>query len=796
VLSETFSDGSAAPNWIYESSHPAISAIEQNGQLQIATTPSGAGASEYLTAGYRSNGWRLRTTSDVKMKLTFRAYPAGASSTTNSEVGAGISIWTAGAETTSIGLRPGITIAVGQINDDFWGTKRFVSLAEVTESGVFNPIYRFLSFSGNDHYFFLDGDGSFQASLEVGYDPELLFLRYSTANDTLYLGESYTDPEALPLTNATLGERLPIELGLGGFARFPGLVAAGTTAPLWIDNVIIDSGVIERPPSNVQASDGSFDSKVRVTWGAAAGAQGYRVFRQAPGGSEQVLAPSLASSVLAYDDAGATPGIEYTYRIQAIVPTGDGYSASNSGWRTVAVPTGVNATDGSLADQVTVTWTAVTGATGYEVFRALGSAAAVKIADVASDATSYSDVPASSGAAPIAGTIYKYSVKAKAGSLGVSAASTVNTGWRGLGVPGSVTATDGTLTTGVTISWSAVPGATGYKVFRAVGSGAATQVGTTNASTLTYLNTNAVAGTLYTYTVKAVAAAGDSPASASDTGWRIHTAPTNVQATDGTLTTGVNVTWGAVSGATNYQILRKINDSEDDAVPIGTDSASPYLDSTAVAGVTYAYSVRVKASDGGPGPGLTSTPNTGYRASGFADGGSDGGSDDGSGDDGAPASLIASNPDGPGDEPVDDTSAAPGSGVGTHPLAELLRELPFGDREQVIVDLLAAIEAPDCVTLQARLEGLAAGAWSSYSPEQIAALGAQQPSGKSVACQMLAGDIDLDGAITALDGERFCDAWCRFDLMEADLDRNGRLDVADIVLAAVSQATSQPGATD
>jgi hypothetical protein len=129
-------------------------------------------------------------------------------------------------------------------------------------------------------------------------------------------------------------------------------------------------------------------------------------------------------------------------------------------------------------------------------------------------------------------------------------------------------------------------------------------------------------------------------------------------------------------------------------------------------------------------------------------------------------------------------------------LAELLRELPFGDREQIIVDLLSAIEAPDCVTLQARLEELAAGAWSPYSPEQIAALGAQQPLGNSVACHMLAGDIDLDGAITALDGERFCDAWCRSDLLEADLDRNGRLDVADIVLAAVSQATSQPGPTD
>ena len=118
--------------------------------------------------------------------------------------------------------------------------------------------------------------------------------------------------------------------------------------------------------------------------------------------------PTAAS----YSDTSAVAGTLYTYTVKAKAGTlGDsGSSPTNDGWRTVAVPTGVNATDGTLTGEVTVTWTAVSGATGYKVFRALGSSVASEIADVASDVTSYSDVPASSGAAPIAGTVYKYTV--------------------------------------------------------------------------------------------------------------------------------------------------------------------------------------------------------------------------------------------------------------------------------------------------------------------------------------------------------------------------------------------------
>jgi hypothetical protein len=61
---------------------------------------------------------------------------------------------------------------------------------------------------------------------------------------------------------------------------------------------------------------------------------------------------------------------------------------------------------------------------------------------------------------------------------------------------------------------------------------------------------------------------------------------------------------------------------------------------------------------------------------------------------------------------------------------------------------------------------------------------------------MLAGDVDLDGTVTPLDIERFCDAWCHADCSTADLDRNGRLDVADVVIVFINQASRRPAAAD
>jgi len=85
--------------------------------------------------------------------------------------------------------------------------------------------------------------------------------------------------------------------------------------------------------------------------------------------------------------------------------------------------------------------------------------------------------------------------------------------------PTNVSASDGTYTDKVRVTWTASSGATGYKVFRNTSNNSlsAQQVGTSAA--LSYDDTTAVAGTTYWYWVKAYNNAGDSEFSNGDSGY-------------------------------------------------------------------------------------------------------------------------------------------------------------------------------------------------------------------------------------------------------------------------------------
>ena len=69
------------------------------------------------------------------------------------------------------------------------------------------------------------------------------------------------------------------------------------------------------------------------------------------------------------------------------------------------------------------------------------------------------------------------------------------------------------------------------------------------------------------------------------------TAPLNISATDGTLATGVSITWSASAGATGYRVMRSLaGGTPTQIASIG--AVTTYLDATASPGVTYEYSVR------------------------------------------------------------------------------------------------------------------------------------------------------------------------------------------------------------
>lgn len=163
-----------------------------------------------------------------------------------------------------------------------------------------------------------------------------------------------------------------------------------STGPTGISNCSeIDDGIKllpppPLPPSNVDASDGTFEDKIRVSWQAPTGGEAFTNYvlhrSQTPGQlCNAPLVTNIASGASSFDDTqNVTPGVRYYYSMQTTGPTGQSLCSNlDPGHAKVAAPAVISATDGTFEDRVVVTWQVPPGEgviQGYELFRDLDGA--------------------------------------------------------------------------------------------------------------------------------------------------------------------------------------------------------------------------------------------------------------------------------------------------------------------------------------------------------------------------------------------------------------------------------------
>ena len=346
-------------------------------------------------------------------------------------------------------------------------------------------------------------------------------------------------------------------------------------------------------PTGVKASDGLSSTEIVVSWTAVASAASYSVWRSesSSSGSSQQLTSGLTTT--SYADTSAVVGKTYYYWVKAtnVGGTSD-FSASDTGYlANISGPTNVSASDGAYAGFVRISWTAPQNASSYEVWRGTVNAYSLAEMNGRTTSTSYDDTTAQPGMR------YYYWVKAITTGGASSAFSASDVGYRPLSVPTGVTATKGN-TDGVTVNWSGVTGATSYQIGRGAKGASAPTETLGSATSLSYMDTTAIPGVEYDYFVRAVASACTSDWSKSATGSRSVPTPENLTASDGTYTDRILVTWPALSGATNYELMRASEDDIAGAELIATTTSTSYSDKTAEYGLTYYYFLRAKFAAG------------------------------------------------------------------------------------------------------------------------------------------------------------------------------------------------------
>lgn len=323
-----------------------------------------------------------------------------------------------------------------------------------------------------------------------------------------------------------------------------------------------------------------------ITWNAVTNATAYKVWR------DSTLLTSTNTS-RSYTDTSGGAGTSHTYYVAA---TASGYyqsaqaSISSTNKQQFATPTNLAVT--YTKTSTTISWSKVTSpaaATVYNVWRGSTS-----LGTVTSSAATISYTDSSSYGASGKSNTY-YVTAAATSSYYESAKASIKTANPAtLATPQNLAATY--TQTQTTISWSAVTSATSYKIHRGTSSSftpstsnlVSTQSGTS------YVDTNAGAGTSYTYKV----IASNSPtyydsAVASVTSHNPSTlaTPTITGATQ--TVSSVTITWNAVTNATGYVYRRVHNGTSSGPYTVSTNRL---VDNSTQPGETYTYYVSATAN--------------------------------------------------------------------------------------------------------------------------------------------------------------------------------------------------------
>ena len=231
---------------------------------------------------------------------------------------------------------------------------------------------------------------------------------------------------------------------------------------------------------------------VRLTWKKTANATGYRIWRKTENGSYKELSKITSGKTTTYLDTAVQKksGVTYTYSIRAVSGS---YMAPANQRKTILRLSSAGESASNEKTGIKLTWSKVTGAEGYRIYRSDSSGEETVLKTVKDTVTSYMDKSVVSQN----GSSYTYTVQPYSGqwdgpSEGVSTVRLTGVTLKKAAKAGS----------GIKLTWTRNSKAKGYEIYRKMNGGKWTKVKTiAQNSTLSCVDKAVKHGKTYSYKV-------------------------------------------------------------------------------------------------------------------------------------------------------------------------------------------------------------------------------------------------------------------------------------------------------
>jgi len=361
-----------------------------------------------------------------------------------------------------------------------------------------------------------------------------------------------------------------------GFGNLPGNLIRSRV----LNATCIPASSLASPPTSLNTTNIT-SSSATLNWTAAPSSASYTVQYKLSTAAAWTSAGSTSSTTK--NITGLTANSNYAWTVKAdcsaFAPDANFVTTGTSG---CPAPTNLS-TSNITQTGALFNWAAVPGATGYTVQYKTAAGTTWTSANATTTSFNISGLTASTG--------YVWQVKASCSSGYSTQVTFVTPGTTGCAAPLNLNATNIT-STGATLSWSVVQGATGYTVQYKTAAGS---TWTSKSATTTSFNISGLtSGTNYVWQVKASCSPGYSiQASFTTSGTTGCAAPLNLNATNIT-STGATLSWSAVQGATGYTLQYKSTSASTWSI-INTTTTSKLI-SGIVANTTYTWQVKASCS--------------------------------------------------------------------------------------------------------------------------------------------------------------------------------------------------------